>query len=118
MIDHVAWLLELAVKPGQLEDVKVLMADLVESAEAEPGTLIYEFAISEDGSVIHTYERFTDSDAALTHLTTFGEKFVQRFLAAFDPTRVVVYGTPSDEVKQAASAFQPIYMAPLGGFAR
>jgi hypothetical protein len=32
------------------------------------------------------------------------------------PTRIVVYGTPSVEVKDALAAFNPVYMGPLGGF--
>jgi hypothetical protein len=35
-----------------------------------------------------------------------------------NPTRFVVYGTPSVEVKDAISGFNPVYMAPLGGFRR
>jgi hypothetical protein len=34
------------------------------------------------------------------------------------PTRFVVYGTPSGEVKDAISEFNPVYMIPLGGFRR
>ena len=118
MSDRVSWLLEVAVKPGQLDDFKALMAEMVESTQAEPGTLIYEWSINDDGSVIHLYERYADSAATLTHLAAFGEKFVQRFLAAVDPTRFMVYGAPSDEVKEELSAFGPVYMAPFGGFAR
>ena len=118
MSGHVAWSLELAVKEGRLDDVKALVADLVESARAEPGTLIYEISISEDGSLVHSYERFADSDAALTHFGRFVETFLQRFLAALDATRDVTYGTPSAAVKEATAAFQPTYMQPLAGFAR
>jgi hypothetical protein len=63
-------------------------------------------------------ERFADSCAAIAHLSAFGEKFAQRFLAAVDPTRLSAYGTPSDEVRQALAAFSPAYLSPLGGFAR
>ena len=34
------------------------------------------------------------------------------------PTRVVIYGTPSVEVKDGFAEFNPVYMAPLGGFRR
>ncbi|HEY1365733.1 MAG TPA: antibiotic biosynthesis monooxygenase family protein [Gaiellaceae bacterium] len=118
MSGHVAWSLELTVKPGRLDELRVLVDDLVESAQGEPGTLMYELSISEDGSVVHSYERFADSDAALAHFARFGENFLQRYLAAVDTTRVVVYGTPSAAVKEATAAFQPTYMQPLAGFAR
>ncbi len=118
MADHVSWLLEVAVKPGELDTFKALMAEMVESTRTEPGTLIYEWWISDDRSAIHLYERYADSPALLAHLGTFGEKFAGRFLAAVDPTRFVVYGTPSDEAKEALTAFGPVYLGPFGGFAR
>jgi quinol monooxygenase YgiN len=116
--DHVSWLLELAVKPGELDNFKTLVNEMIESTDAEPGTLMYEWSINEDGSVVHGYERFADSGAAVGHLSAFGEKFAQRFLSAVDPTRLSVYGTPSDDAKEALGALGPVYMAPLGGFAR
>ena len=118
MSDQVAWLLELAVKPGELENFKALMAEMIESAQGEAGVLTYEWSISDDGSAIHIYERFADSAAVVAHLTAFGETFAQRFLAAVDPTRLVVYGAPNHEAKEALTALSPTYMAPLGGFAR
>ena len=84
----------------------------------EPGTLIYEISISEDGSLVHSYERLADSEAALTHFGTVGETFLERFLAALDPERIVVYGTPSAALKEATAAFHPTYMQPLAGFTR
>jgi quinol monooxygenase YgiN len=118
MNDHVSWLLELAVKPGELDNFKTVLNEMIESTEAEPGTLMYEWSINEDGSVVHLYERFADSPGAVAHLSGFGEKFAQRFLAAVDPTRLSVYGTPSDDAKEALAALGPVYLTPLGGFAR
>jgi quinol monooxygenase YgiN len=118
MNGHVAWVLELAVKPGALDNFKALIGEMIESTRAEPGTLMYEWSIDEDGGVIHGYERFADSGAAVAHLSAFGEKFAQRFLAAVDPTRLSVCGTPGEEAKGALAAFGPAYLSPLGGFAR
>jgi quinol monooxygenase YgiN len=118
MGDHVSWLLELAVKPGRLDDLRALMAEMVESTKNEPGAMNYEWSISDDDGTVHLYERYADSGAVLTHLAGFGEKFAQRFLADLDPTRVVVYGAPSDEARKALSGLGAVYMAPFGGFAR
>jgi quinol monooxygenase YgiN len=118
MANEISWLLELAVTPGQLDGFRALMPDMVESTRAETGALSYDCSISDDGSVVHLYERYTDSAAALSHLGTFGQKFASRFMGAVTPTRCTVYGTPSDEVKQALSALSPTFMKPLGGFVR
>lgn len=118
MSEHVSWLLELAVKPGQLDAFEALMHEMVESTRAEPGTLSYEWSISDAGDVCHVYERYADSAAALAHMGTFGGSFAGRFLAAATPTRLTVYGTPSDEVRKGLGGFGPMFLAPFGGFAR
>lgn len=82
MGDHVSWVLEVAVKPGQLDEFKALLAEMVESREAESGAMIYEWSIGDDDRTVHAYERYADSEAVLTHLTGFGEKFAQRLLGA------------------------------------
>jgi quinol monooxygenase YgiN len=38
MNGHVAWVLELAVKPGELDNFKALVNEMIESTRAEPGT--------------------------------------------------------------------------------
>ena len=118
MGDRVSWVLEVAVKPGQLDAFRALMQEMVEATRAEPGALGYEWFVSEDGGVVHLNERYAGSAAALAHLATFGEKFAGRFLASVDPTRLTVMGSPSDEVQVALSGFGPTYLRPFGGFAR
>ena len=118
MGDHVSWLLELAVKPGQLDEFKALVAEMIDSTRAEPGALIYDWSIGDDNRTVHAYERYADSAAVLVHLATFGEKFAQRLLGAADVTRFVVYGAPDDEATQALSGLGPSHMTPVGGFAR
>ena len=34
------------------------------------------------------------------------------------PSRCVVYGTPSAQLKDALTGLNPVYMAPFGGFRR
>jgi quinol monooxygenase YgiN len=118
MANEVSWLLEVAVKPGALDSFKVLMKEMVESTSNEPGTLSYEWFITDDGKAVHIYERYADSSATLIHLGHFGEKFAGRFLGAVDPTRLTVFGRPNDAVKSGLAAFKPMYLAPFGGFAR
>ena len=47
--NNVPWLLEVSIKPGQLDTFKSVMAEMVAATEAnEPDTLNYELFISED----------------------------------------------------------------------
>ena len=118
MGDQVSWVLEVAVKPGQLEIFRSLMEEMVASTRAEPGALGYEWFVGDDGRVVHLVERYADSAAVVAHLATFGEKFAGRFLAAVDPTQFTVMGSPNDEAQAAMSGFGPTYLRPFGGFAR
>jgi len=117
MSDEVAWVLEMNVKPGELDNWTALMREMVGATKAnEPGTLAYQWFI--DGSTCHLYERYVDSDAVMVHLGAFGEHFAERFLAAADPSSFLVYGDPSAAVREALAGMGPRYLATLGGFAR
>ena len=118
MSSDVFWLYEVAVRPGEGDAFRELMAELVLFASAESGTLTYQWSIDTDETVAHVYERYADSTSTLKHLAAFREKFAQRFVAAVDPTRLVLYGPPDDEVKQALARLRPLFMTPLAGFDR
>jgi hypothetical protein len=52
----------------------------------------------------------------ISHTQSFGATFATRFFEILKPTRFVIYGTPSAEVKDAVAAFNPVCMTPLAGF--
>jgi quinol monooxygenase YgiN len=118
MDKQVSWLVEVEVKQGQLDAFKQLVSDMVESTSPEPGTLSYEWFISDDGTLVHIYERYADSEALLTHFQGFLDKFAERFSAAVDLKRFAVYGEASDEAREALAALNPIFLGTLGGFVR
>jgi quinol monooxygenase YgiN len=113
----VSWMLELDINLGKEEDFRSLIAEMVESAKTEAGTLIYECSLSADGMRSHIYERYADSAAAMTHLATFGAKFAARFTEVFKPVHFIVYGSPDETVREAIAGFGPVYMQWVSGFA-
>ena len=80
-MSNVYWLLELEIQLGQSDNLKQLMHEMIAAArENEPGTLNYEWTMSADDTICHTYERYADSGAVMTHLATFGSpSFHTRF---------------------------------------
>ena len=119
MNGNISWVFEIAVKEGQLENLKKLMVEMVDSTKAnEPGALVYEWTLSEDGKQCHTYERYANSEETVAHLATFVEKYAGPLMETGDATRFVVYGNPSNEVKTALEGFGAAYMLPIGGFMR
>jgi len=119
MSTDVSWIIELDIQPGREQDFKALVEEMASAThQNEAGTLSYEWSASADGRVCHIFERYVDSAAALTHLGTFGDRFADRFLDILKPTRLVVYGAPTDAVKEALAGFNPTYMQGVGGFSR
>ncbi len=119
MSDAVSWVLELAVKDGQLDAFKALAQEMSEATQAdEPGATHYEWFIDADGKTIHIFERYADDAATMIHLGTFGAKFAERFLACVDPARLMVYGDPNAEVREALAGLGAAHMTQFAGFAR
>lgn len=119
MNKQVAWLLELSVKDGELANVKALMQEMIEATKAsEPDALNYEWSFSADESQCHIYERYADSVAVMTHLGNFQGMFAERFLTFLEPTRLQVYGVPSDDAVGALSGLGAVFMTFAAGFAR
>ena len=116
---HVAWMFELAVREGREADFRALVAEMTEAtAREEPGTLDYEWYLSDDGRRLHLFERYANVDAALTHLGTFGERYMARFFDVLAPERMTLYGAADDRVRGAFAQLAPQVMARAAGFSR
>jgi quinol monooxygenase YgiN len=118
MQEQVSLLVETVVKPGGLDTFKTLMEELVEHASEEPGTLNYEWYVSDDGGTVHIYERYADSEAVTAHATGIPAERLRRFAACVEVTRATVYGDPSPRARELMAGFGPTYLGPWGGFAR
>ena len=118
MEGHVSWVVECAVKEGQLDTFEELMGEMVQGTSAEPGTLAYEWYISEDGSTVHIFEKYASSEDTIAHVTGFLEKWAQRFTGAVDIAKIVVYGDPSPAAREILDGWGAIYLGPWGGFSR
>lgn len=67
MSDAVHWLLALNIKEGELDNFKALVKEMVDATKAnEPGTLNYEWFVSDDEKTCHIYERYADSAATMS----------------------------------------------------
>ena len=119
MANTVQWVLELNIKDGKFDAFEALMNEMVTATRSdEPGALAYEWFTSDDNTTCHIYERYADSTAVMTHLGNFGANFAERFLDTLEPTRLKVYGSPSDEARQALSGLNAEFMGHIGGFSR
>ena len=118
MSDAVSWAVEVSIKSGQLDNFKALTEELVQWARTDPGTLAYEWFLSEDSSSCHIYERYASSAVALTHVNTFLERFAERFMNTVDFKGMTVCGAVSEELKGVMGGFGAAFMSQLNGFTR
>lgn len=118
MGDEISWQVELEVRPGELNSFRALTSEMVASTRGEPGVLSYERFVSADGTIVHVYERYVDSAAAVAHLRTFERKFGGQFMGMVDRKRFTVYGTPSPELRGMLDGFGATYLTPCDGFSQ
>lgn len=118
MSSPVSWNLRLSVHDGKLDDARTLMGEMVAATRNEPGTVGYEWFLSNDGTTCHIHERYADSEAAIAHLQNFGANFAERFLQCFGVQGLVVYGEPSDAARGIMDGFGAEYLGTFGGFSR
>jgi len=81
---QVSWSVELGVRPGQLENFRALTEEMVALSSQEPGTLVYERFLSEDGATVHARETYRDSEAAIGHLDMFAREFGDRLIECME----------------------------------
>jgi quinol monooxygenase YgiN len=116
---QVAWLFELGVQPGRRQDLDALIPEMIEATNAsEPGSLAYQFFVNDDGTAMLAYERYVDSDAAMAHMASFGEKFGARFMELVKPGSFTVLGSPSDQLMEALRPLGASVHSPVAGYCK
>jgi quinol monooxygenase YgiN len=99
MYEQIAWQVELTVKPQLFHHFTVLTQEMTAVAATEKGILIYERFWSHDFNRVFLYERYANSQAAISHLQLFHNWFSHRLTQLANRERFLVFGEPSDELK-------------------
>lgn len=119
MNEIIFWILETEIGENKLEDLKTLMTEMVEQTKAnEPGTLNYEWFISEDEKKCYLFERYENSDAVMVHLSSFMSNYAKRFMEILKVKKFDLFGNPNDTARNALNKMGVKYNNPLGGFQR
>jgi quinol monooxygenase YgiN len=112
----VSWWVELAVRPGCLDEFEALTGEMVASTRAEGGVLAYQRFISDDRQTVHVHERYATSDAAIAHLVKFAAAFGDRYARLVERKRFVVFGEPSDALRLLLDRYGASYNRLFGSF--
>lgn len=110
------WIVEAKLKEGQREAFEAVMNDQIKETLTEKGTLNYQYYISDEGDIL-VYECFKDLESALIHIDNW-DAHAERWIAAATPTRMVHLGDMPKELRDRHAALTPLWLKPLGGFAR
>lgn len=110
------WIVEAKLNEGQLENFKAVMNSQVNRALTEEGTYNYQYYLSDEGDVM-VYERFKNTEASHEHIENW-DAHAEKWIAAAAPTRMVHLGDLPKEVRDRHAALDPLWLKPLGGFAR
>ncbi len=111
-------LFELSARAGKFEAFKQMVAEAVSAARGEPNTLAYEYSANHDGSVIHIFEHYRDSESIVSHVDETFAPFAERFNSLVEVTRLSVYGDPDINARARLDSFGAAYLTPFDGFFR
>ena len=96
-----------------------LMDEMVESTQAEPETLSYDWFVSDDGSTVHIYERYADLRRPRDpphRLQAEVRRALHDSMVEPDPLRRLRRAERGGQ--EAMSGFSPTYLGTFGGFVR
>lgn len=116
MNDHLGWIVEARINDGKRAEFEAVMQAIVAETRKEGGTLNYQYFVSDDGDVL-VYERFATPESADLHINNW-DRFADRWIAAARPTRMVHLGNLPETIRARHAALAPLWLKPLGGFAR
>ena len=91
---------EVTIPEGEINEFRKLATVIIDRVEAnEPNTLSYEWFLSSDDSKCYVVQIYKDSEAVMDHLGSIGDlngPFHQIALL----TGLMIFGSPSDELRQ------------------
>ena len=110
MDNDLFWLFTLKIRPGKLDAFKRLVSQIVLATHEEPGTLAYQYAVNDDQTIVHIYERYRNSEAFVVHVELTFAAYAEEFLSLVWIESLVVYGAPNAEARKALDTFDATYM--------
>jgi len=106
------------ILPGQLDNFKQLVTKVVKAVAEEPGTLIYEWSFQPDQKTYNVLEVYQNSEALVAHGKHVSADFLKELGQVRKTLKVVVFGTPNAQAKEALARLEPVYTSPIDGFIR
>lgn len=109
--------LKVGVPESNAKGFEALMTELVERTQAEPGTLVYEWYATGDGTW-HILERYADAENGDLHVKGFAENYAGRFFDLIDGCEAIVSDNATPYIRGVLEGIAPTYVGQKGGFSR
>ncbi len=101
MTNYIRAIAEHSISEGKIDEFRKLAAEFIDRVEAnEPNTLSYEWFLSNDETKCYVVQIYKDSDAGMAHLGNIADLMVP-FHQVAPLTGLMIFGSPSDELRQA-----------------
>lgn len=117
----IGWTVQFKINPGTVDAFRKIVQEAAAAMEqTEPGTLMFQWFLSQDKGRALAHVWCADQDTAITHATGVGpQKHLPRLLEIATIERFDVFGTPNDKLAKILEAF-PVTSRnpPLAGFTR
>ncbi len=108
---------EFDIKPGRTDDFRAAAEALFAKTQSEPGTLRYEYFITDDGTRNVNIEVFEDADAFVYHNRHVAD-LVPALLDAVDSFKIAVIGDVNDDLWSELAGVETVHYERLGGITR
>jgi quinol monooxygenase YgiN len=118
MTNYIRAIAEVSIPEGKISEFKKLAAKIIDKVEAtEPNTLSYEWFLSNDEGKCYVVQSYKDSEAVMAHLGNIGD--LSGPLHEVAPlTGLMIFGSPSDELRQAIERVGPKIIEHWNGVTR
>ena len=110
-------LVEFDIKPGRTDDFKAAAKVLFARTQHEPGTLRYDYFMSDDGRSNVNIEVFADADAFVAHNRNVAD-LVPALFDAVDRVSIAVIGDTNDALWAELAEVESRHYDRLGGIER
>jgi quinol monooxygenase YgiN len=107
MLKHMVRLtVDLTIKEETFNEFEAIARTMIAGSQKEPGTLGYDFFLSDDRKRCRLVESYADADAVLAHFKgPVVQELVPRLLETSSLTGFEVYGNPGPETTQMLKGF-------------
>lgn len=96
-----------SIAKEDLAEFKRMASEVLGVTANEPGTLQYDWFFNADETQCIVRETYASSEAVLTHMGNVGD-MLGTIVQLGGGIEIEFFGNPSDELRQACEAFQPI----------